>query len=1140
MKLHYSSELMKNQQHALLMPPDSQFEAIQARDGCALFFSISSDQLFYCISETPGSKEGWTKTNLISSLTAGGKKITAKVFSVSENNNTNRVDLALVVTDGANDFLYVSLNNENTNASWCSTISWTLLAYDDTNHERAKVVIKNVFIKQSQSGEYIVADVLRDPAQDFIFRYYIDPAKQVTGRCWNAHDVSIDLQAGNMKSSLGRKKGERIDGIYTLGDTAGRMQLAYAPLYNVFNPKVAPKPTIFKLPAKTTTIATATVSDDCTDLYIAAGNGIYYLPHDQQTSTGTPHLLISHAVLEQISTLHADTSGSEVYVWGLNTRGEVFYISCTRGSEMVPGAWSSPIPILTGSSKVATFLNVEHGNCVLFSNMSGKKLLQLSRDPVSSMWQRREILLPAAEVDQVIEVNTYTTHIRVSDDSGLPLEEAVPFYITATGSCSVYINNEYRLINQSAPLTITPDAAGTITLLQEVNSLGAICYHIESGDVKLDINPMSALVGTLSGIKTADALSKVQVKQADGSQRPLIPANTPEHEVNATAESLARFTDIAQKMPQDGSVLTPPTTLLRSNRQLLQTALQHTDTLWGVTYQDGDWQYHDGRSLLNHFRQTNLLMANDGLDLVLTDNNNIITSAAGDIFNWLKDQYNKVSQFIVNLIDDAYHCFITIAGQVYRFVIDSVNAVLQGIEFVFNKIKVFFEDLIKWLGFLFKWKDILRTKDVIKNIMRLSINKNIEDLGSAKTDIRHAFADIKQKLNEWAGLPAIPASLSANAAAAGPMPGEDTPQANWGNYHMQNGAGSTGFNTKIVPATSPALEDMLKKLLSLIEEQGAIFKKAYDTLNTQIIGKLGTLSAGEIVKRIVAVMAELFISSTENIIIGVIDVIVIMVKGLVELMDAPVDIPVISWMYKLITGNQLTLLDASCLILAIPATIVYKIAKNAAPFPDNELTKAMINAKSFNQLQQLLNPVKTNNLAAGAMSTQQILLLTARIAACTSSILVIGLSLKKRSDPSNTKVKVLHGLFTFGTRAPGAVNVLYPNPDEATWVSNISRTELGLTAAKKILDFGWNNAAWEKFSSYVEMVLGALSMIPPVYAISKKQDTETVTAFIGNTCWNVHRMLTPFEKAPKVFPAKMVCIGLFGASQVALAIEENV
>jgi hypothetical protein len=1139
MKLHYSSELMKNQKHALLMPPDSQFEAIRTKNGCALFFSIGSDQVLYCISETPGSKEGWTKTNLLTSLTAGGKKMVAKAFSVSENAGTNRVSMALAVTDGATDLLYLSLNNDNTNASWCSTITWTLMAYDDIKHDRPKVVISNVFIKQSASGEFIVADVLRDPAQDFIFRYYIDPSKQVTGSCWNAHDVAIDLQAGKIKSSLGRKQGERIDGMYTLGDTAGRLQLTYAPLYNRFNPAIAPKPTLLTLPPKTTTIATATVSDDRTDLYLAAGNGIYYLPHDQQTSTGTPHLLVEHPVLEHISTLHADTSGSEVYVWGLNTRGEVFYISCARGRELEPGAWSSPVPILTGSSQVATFLNVEHKSCVIFSNMSGKKLIQLSRDPASSMWQRREILLPPADVDQVIEVNTYTTHIRVTDDSGLPVEEAIPFHITATGSCSVYINNEYRLIGQAIPLAITPDAAGTITILQEVNSLGAICYHVSSGEVKLDINPMKALVGTLSGVKTADALGKVQIKQADGSQRALIPANTPEHEVQATAGSLARFTEMAQQMPPDGSVRPPSTKLLRSNRQLLQTALQNTDTLWGVTYDDSGWQYHDGHSLLNHFRQTNnLLLTDDGQSLVLTGYNNIFSSFAGDIFNWLKDCYNKVSQFIVTLVDDAYHCFITIAGQVYRFVIDSINAVLQGVEFIFNKIKVFFEDLIKWLGFLFQWKDILRTKDVLKNIIRVSINKGIDDLGSAKTGIRQTFGAVRQRLNEWAGLPPVPGNLSAGVAAAGPVPGEDTPQANWGNYHMQNGADKAVVDTKMVRDANAPLEEMLKALAARLAEQGEIFKKAYDTLNSQIIGKLGTLSADDIVKRIVVVIGDILISSTENILIGAIDVIIIMVQGLFDLLDAPVEIPVISWIYKLITGNRLTLLDASCLVIAIPATIVYKVAMNEAPFPNNDLTKAIINAQSFKQLQQLLNPSTDNEVAGLEIAPKQTLVKTARMVAGCSSFLLIALNILKRAAPKNKACSTLYGIFSITTRLQAYVNMLYAQ-NNPKWVTEINIILFSLTITQKAallyaIEAGTEEGLFEVVDGAVEMTVGLLSMAPAIKTIADKQDRETVIDFIGNTCWNVSRMLTPFEKSPPAFVAKMAGIGLYGVSQWAI------
>jgi len=66
------------------------------------------------------------------------------------------------------------------------------------------------------------------------------------------------------------------------------------------------------------------------------------------------------------------------------------------------------------------------------------------------------------------------------------------------------------------------------------------------------------------------------------------------------------------------------------------------------------------------------------------------------------------------------------------------------------------------------------------------------------------------------------------------------------------------------------------------------------------------------------------------------------------------------------------------------------------------------------------------------------------------------------------------------------------------------------------------------------MAIGLLSMAPAIKTIADKQDIETVIDFIGNTCWNVSRMLTPFEKSPPAFVAKMAGVGLYGVSQWAI------
>lgn len=50
-----------------------------------------------------------------------------------------------------------------------------------------------------------------------------------------------------------------------------------------------------------------------------------------------------------------------------------------------------------------------------------------------------------------------------------------------------------------------------------------------------------------------------------------------------------------------------------------------------------------------------------------------------------------------------------------------------------------------------------------------------------------------------------------------------------------------------------------------------------------------------------------------------------------ELLNEPISIPVISFLYRKLTGNELSMLDAVCLVLAIPATFVFKTITDKRP-----------------------------------------------------------------------------------------------------------------------------------------------------------------------------------------------------------------
>jgi hypothetical protein len=81
----------------------------------------------------------------------------------------------------------------------------------------------------------------------------------------------------------------------------------------------------------------------------------------------------------------------------------------------------------------------------------------------------------------------------------------------------------------------------------------------------------------------------------------------------------------------------------------------------------------------------------------------------------------------------------------------------------------------------------------------------------------------------------------------------------------------------------------------------------------------------------------------------VLDLIDLMLQGFQQVLTAPLDIPVLSWLYKEIqsqydstqTPEDLTIVGLCALLLAAPATALYKTAQNQAPFSDEAVKEVL-------------------------------------------------------------------------------------------------------------------------------------------------------------------------------------------------------
>jgi hypothetical protein len=120
-----------------------------------------------------------------------------------------------------------------------------------------------------------------------------------------------------------------------------------------------------------------------------------------------------------------------------------------------------------------------------------------------------------------------------------------------------------------------------------------------------------------------------------------------------------------------------------------------------------------------------------------------------------------------------------------------------------------------------------------------------------------------------------------------------------------------------------------------------------------------------------AIGAGLILKSTKNLVVKIVDIIKIIANGLLDALDASINIPVLSSIYKTISGYDLNFLDLICLIGAIPITVIFKIITNEMPFPDDSLTQSLIDAPDFTSLRKLLSPPNNKAFSTQGCSPQK-------------------------------------------------------------------------------------------------------------------------------------------------------------------------
>ncbi|GCB25750.1 hypothetical protein AAWM_08635 [Aspergillus awamori] len=940
--LTYSSELMQNYLRGQVVSPEEKFEALQTAGGLSLLFSLDTAQAFHVIEEQNGTATGWEVKDLSSDLIRErfpDEEAVVSTFEVGQNVANGSISLAMAIAANGSDNLFVSLQNDSADTSWTNQPSWTHLPFDAVGDQPSAMTIASIFFAETPGLEqYLMVDIDRsqDSANKHIVRYYVSPSKS-TGRYWTKHDVPVDIDSGAYQSCAGRKsKFDGVDGIYTSGHTASMPQLVYVPMINEWGTG-PPLPIRLSLPGGQLPSAIAAARHDTstggnlygtTDLYAISGDTLYRFPVDEQYDGAEAKALVSNSFLSSTTTLLSMTWQGVTTLWGRNGSNEVYYLSCMTSQAAEPGSWSTPVPILTGVEHIAAYMNRADGGNTIFA-VSGQKLYRLiqASETMAKIWRPQEVNIQGPPKLKPQEIKSYTTTVNVGEPATnyMPVEGA-QVAITAESHTPVYINGLYYVLGKS-PTNVATDRRGSLTIVEATEDLKAATLSVSMAGSSelLVINPMDGPMEKIMSLDTNDTLRNTTIPEQTTAggvvgtvpQVPLVPRSVSQEDSQRVAAILGRI-----------------------NEESTQTPAARAIT--GSPYRR--WKHKHGRRVIpsNMFRSS------------LND----VAIAFGDLFRWFKSGLQAAWDFFWDSVSDAWHFIVKMGDKVYHALLDTAEAIVCAVEWLFDTIKTGITELIRFVEFLFEWDDIRRTKDVLHNIAKQGLQHfALDGLNSAKEGFNSSYQTAQNLLATWAGVASwddLGHAAQVPAADSGTDPTENQTSASLLlATHFSNNASSMEILSTHNLLVRDDSQPLFDALLEAISEKGGVLSDIYQRLQG-VAQKFKSQSVGEVIKEIAVILAQGLLSEVKVVFDALVDVLSALAQSALELLDTEIYIPVVSDILDLLGVRRMSLLDLFTWIAAVAFTVVHKIVYDQEPFPDNEHTDAIIAASDWEALRSAI------------------------------------------------------------------------------------------------------------------------------------------------------------------------------------------
>ena len=245
-----------------------------------------------------------------------------------------------------------------------------------------------------------------------------------------------------------------------------------------------------------------------------------------------------------------------------------------------------------------------------------------------------------------------------------------------------------------------------------------------------------------------------------------------------------------------------------------------------------------------------------------------VTSAAGDILRWAKNEAETVGAIVQDEATGTLHLRAKIGGTVYHAVLDTTHAVVGAVQWVFDKIATEVGNLVRFIETLIHWDDIRRTKDVMHNVMhnviKLWFQNQVDNIPRARQALDETVAAVEKKVNECAsitnwssGLGDVAKKPASGSSGSNPSNGQTSDTRLLADKYRDHA------NQLQILGDSPAIDivkELIANLVTAISSKGQVLGAVFTQLQ-DLVNQFASLTVEEILIRVMAILADGTLSS---------------------------------------------------------------------------------------------------------------------------------------------------------------------------------------------------------------------------------------------------------------------------------------